>query len=247
MTATRQPATLTVLPADVVAGTPRPSTRRVDDADQRPPAGAAGRGIAASGRGLPVHATTRCGRRSCGVGTRASESALADAAERADWRFHVVVDGRRTGSEHRSRPRTLPRTTVARAAPAGHRRLTVDLAAFAQARGPSWTSPAGCSPRPPPRRASSAASGCTSGRWCSSRTTASVGTRHWPLRLGQARHRRGRPGAPDPVHPLRRLPVLHPAGPAAQPAAAGPRLPGAAGTARLPARRRWTSTSGPTS
>ena len=44
----------------------------------------------------------------------------------------------------------------------------------------------GCSARRRPRPGSSAASGCTSGRWSSGRTTAQRRHQEWPLRLGQA-------------------------------------------------------------
>ena len=71
------------------------------------------------------------------------------------------------------------------------------------------------------RPARSAASGCTSGRWSTGRTT-STGTR---CRCGSGSdgHRRRRRGAPDPLHALRRVPLLHARGGRAQPAAADPR------------------------
>ena len=59
----------------------------------------------------------------------------------------------------------------------------------------------------------------------------------WPLRLGAHRHRRGRRRAADPVHALRRLPLLHSPGPVAEPPAADPRRPGRPRAAGLPPRR----------
>ena len=69
----------------------------------------------------------------------------------------------------------------------------------------------------------------------------------WPLRLGADGHGRGRRVAPDPLLALRRLPLLHAAGPAAQRPHADTRGTRRTWSSRAACTPTWTSTSGRTS
>ena len=103
---------------------------------------------------------------------------------------------------------------------------------------------------PPPRAPPDArhASACTNGPWSTARPADEVRHAAYPLRLGAAGNRRG--GGDAPHHaaatstrfassPSRARPLN-----VLQPTRESPARPRAT---RLPARRRWTSTSGPTS
>ena len=174
--------TLPVLPRPTSGRRAPPRTRRGSTAGRRRTASAAA-GARRTRSWTSSSPTTRRRRAGCAAGTPGPGVAPRRAALRTPrWRWYAT-GRRRHGAPRRRR---LPRR------PRRHRPLRP---AAARRHGRAG-------------RRSAAASACTSGRW----STATASTRHpVPLRLGQARHGRRRRGAPDPVHPLRRVPVLHPA------------------------------------
>ena len=209
----------------------RRHVERVQAADQRRTGRGPGRPASRTRSRTSCSPTTRCGPAQLRRWYPGRRVALADAPERAGWRF--------TG---------LPPAAAGPGSPTGGPRSRWTCAAFRPARGSQTRpSPAGCW-RPPPRRPGQF--GC-------------FGLHEWAMvyrqddtaapapgsgRCGWAgRHRRGGARAPDQLHPLRRLPVLHPAGPAAQHRAAGPGRPGSDWSSRAACTPSMDSTSGPTS
>ena len=175
------------------------------------------RGGSAPGRTTSSSPTTPSARPRCAAGTRASASAL---------------------------PRTAPRTYAGLKGYAVRRRGVAVTAEHVAGPAPLLDTLTGCSRRPRPGRRSSAASGCTSGRWS---TGSEDETRHadWPLRLGPA-------GTDEVVEShriallaLRRLPVLHRRRPGRCNTLQPDRDDRATSSSRAACTPGWTSTSTP--
>ena len=170
-------------------------------------------------RGSSIRCTTSCspttptGRPSCGAGTRATAS--RSAARRGGVR-RLKGYAERAEDGHRG---VRPRTSSASA--------------------PTW-SPASarcwCATARRDRR-SSAASGCTSGRWSTASARTRPGTTPGRCGSGSAGTDAVVESPPDRLLALRRVPVLHPRRAAAQHPPARPRRPAGLRAAGLPARR----------
>ena len=137
------------------------------------------------------------------------------------------------GRDYRATPRRRRRSTprrYARGAATRSRWIRDLLAAHRRAARRTW-----------------AASACTSGRWSTGRPRRRYGTTPGRCACRPRRTAAGRRGARRAVQPLRRVPLLHRAGPAAQRAARRPGSRSTSSSSPAACTPTWTSTSGRTS
>ena len=191
--------------------------------------------------------------RPCPPGAHApprSRAAAARGAPVVDFLFtyysprpgtaRAVAPGPRRAAARRG---GVPRGPGAR--PRERRRRPADPAALPDRhRSTAGVRPRPCSPPPRPARPGWAASGCTSGRWCTAATA-----RVTPVsRCGWVPPRPTRSSRRWPsLHPPRRVPVLHRRRAPSQRGAAHARPTRSPRSNRGACTRPWTFTSGPTS